>query len=166
MAHAVLLAVNQPETSGGKIYNCADTHQLTMAQWVQIISDAMDWSLDVVSVPARYAQPARDIMLAASHSHHQLYDTFALRAELGYEDKVSVVEALGRTVDWYMSNPPELNASTHAEMAEQYKTEDRLKEIVDATRQKFDSLPVEDKTFSHPYAHPKKPGEGTDHMGR
>ena len=166
MAHAVLLAVNQPETSGGKIYNCADTHQLTMAQWVQIISDAMDWSLDVVSVPARYAQPARDIMLAAAHSHHQLYDTFALRAELGYEDKVSVVEALGRTVDWYMSNPPELNASTHADMAEQYKTEDRLKEIVDATRQKFDSLPVEDKTFSHPYAHPKKPGEGTDHMGR
>ena len=94
--------------------------------------------LDVVSVPARYAQPARDYACGGP-SHHQLYDTFALRAELGYEDKVPVVEALGRTVDWYISNPPELNASTHSEMAEQYKTEDRLQEIVDATRQKFDS---------------------------
>ena len=166
MAHAVLLASSQSGVAGGKIYNCADTQQLTMAQWIQIISAAMDWHLDIVSVPAIYAQPARDIMLSAVHSHHQYYDTFALRAELGYEDKVSVVEALGRTVDWYLSNPPDLNASTHSDTAEQYETEDRLREIVDAVSQKFDNLPLEEKTFSHPYAPPKSPGEGKDHMGR
>ena len=166
MAHAVLLCVDQPDTAGGKIYNCGDTHQLTMAQWVQVISTAMDWELEIVSVPAKFSQPARDMMIAAVHSHHLMYDTYAMRSELGYEDQVPVVEALGRTVEWYLSNPPDLNASTHADMAQQYEIEERLAEIVDVAEQKFESLPIVEKGFSHPYAHPKKPGEGKDHMGR
>ncbi len=166
MAHAVLLASEQPGVAGGKTYNCADTQQLTMAQWAQIIASAMDWNLEIVSVPATYSQPARDMMIAAAHSHHLFYDTFSLRAELGYEDKVPVIEALGRTVEWYLSHPPDLNDSTQADMAQQYEVEERLKTIVYEAQQKFDSLQLEERVFSHPYAHPKKPGEVTDHMGR
>ena len=70
MANAVLLAADQPNISAGKIYNCGDDHQLTMAQWVQVISEAMGGHLDIVSLPARYSQPARDMMVGFHHSHH------------------------------------------------------------------------------------------------
>ena len=38
MAYAVLLAVDRPEASAGKIYNCGDDLQFTLAQWVELIA--------------------------------------------------------------------------------------------------------------------------------
>ena len=44
--------------------------------------------------------------------------------------------------------------------------EDALAEIHDGMIEKLEKLSFEDKEFIHPYAHPKKPGEGKDHLGR
>ncbi|MCH9674008.1 MAG: NAD(P)H-binding protein [Gammaproteobacteria bacterium] len=166
MAHAVLLSVDQPENAGGKIFNCADVHQLTMRQWVQTIADTMDAKLDIVSVPAEFAYPSRDLMIRRTNSHHQLFDLHAIRKDLGYEDQVPVLEALQRTVRWYLDNPVEETPEQKAEYAAHYRTEDDMAAIYKDAVARFSKVDFVDKEFSHPYAHPKKPGLGVDHRNR
>ena len=62
LAHAVLLAVDQPEASHGQIYNCGDEVCLSLRQVVEIIARALDWTGEIVSLPneiARTALPMR-----------------------------------------------------------------------------------------------------------
>ena len=166
MANAVLIAADQEQIAAGKIYNCADDHQFTMAQWVQVVSEAMNANLDIISLPAKYSHPARDMMMGAHHSHHVHYDTHLIRSELGYKDVVPVLEAYKKTVDWYLKNPPVLNSATESNLTAQYEVEDELAVIQAETLKRLEALSLEDTEFVHPYAHPKKPGEGKDHLGR
>ena len=166
MAEAVLLAVDQGERASGKIYNCGDDHQLTMAQWVQVISKAMNSDMEIISIPVEYATPSRDMMIGSKHSNHLHYDTYAIRSELGYKDKVPVLEAFNRTVDWYLSNPPVLNKATESDLARHYKDEDKLIKINAQIMQQYENVTLANVEFKHAYAHPKKPGKTKDHLGR
>ena len=166
MAEAVLCAVDNRDNASGKIYNCGDDRQLTMAQWVQVIAKTMNSELDIISVPANYATPSRDMMVRATHSHHVQYDTYAIRKDLGYQDKTSILEAFEKTVRWYLNNPPELNKSTESDLDYYYGIEDKLIEINAEAEAKYKSLQLIDAEFKHPYAHPKRPGEKKDHLGR
>ena len=166
MAEAILLAVDQGERASGKIYNCGDDHQLTMAQWVQVIAGAMNLQMEIISSPAKYATPSRDMMIGSNHSNHLHYDTYAIRSDLGYKDKIPVLEAIKRTVEWYLSNPPILNKATKSDLARHYEDEDKLIKINAELIQKYENLSLADVKFKHAYAHPKKPGEKKDHLGR
>lgn len=166
MAEAILLTVDQSELATGKIYNCGDDHQLTMAQWVQVIAKAMNSEIEVISIPVEYATPSRDMMIGSTHSNHLQYDTYAIRNDLGYVDKIPVLEAFDRTVEWYLANPPALNKATESDLTQHYKVEDKLIKINAEIIQKYESLSLTDVEFKHPYAHPKKPGETKDHLGR
>jgi len=166
MAEAVLLVADQGDVAAGKIYNCGDDYQLTMAQWVEVISHAMNSEIEIISIPAAFATPARDMMVGAIHSNHLQYDTHAIRSDLGYKDKISVLEAFGRTVEWYLGNPPNLNKSTESDLDRHYEIEDKLIAINAETLEKYKGLSLTDTEFKHPYAHPKKPGETKDHLGR
>ena len=75
-----------------------------MAQWVQVIAKVMDSEMEIISIPARYATPSRDMMIGSNHSNHLYYDTYAIRSDLGYKDKVPVLEAIKRTVEWYLND--------------------------------------------------------------
>ena len=79
MAHAVLLAVDQPDISAGKIYNCADLQQFSLAQWVRLICDAMDSPMEIVGVPADVAYATRELVPLNSTQLHQLLDLHAVR---------------------------------------------------------------------------------------
>jgi dTDP-D-glucose 4,6-dehydratase len=165
MAAAVLCAVDNPAISAGQIYNCGDVHQLTLAQWVEVIADAMGGSLRVHSVPGPLAYSARDLMISRRTSHHQLFDMHKIRAELGYEDKVPVLEALASTVRYYKSSPPEETDEMKANLAAHYATEDEMVKIVERLSTELEAVPHIDPDYRHPYAHPKKPGD-KDHHGR
>jgi len=166
MAEAVLLAVDDAEVSFGKIYNCGDDHQLTMAQWVEVISKEMGENIEIVSVPSNYAHPSRNMMIGHHHSNHLLYDTHEIRSDLKYRDKVPVIEAFSRTVQWYLDNPPKFNDATKTDLVKQYEMEDELIKIHSELMSKFEKLSFSDAEFIHPYAHPKNPGKGRDHFGR
>src|SRR5262245_48362962 len=99
LAHAVLLAVDQPETSAGKAYNCGDLDQLTIAQIVDVVAGALGASLEPVSVPWEAAGPAR--VLTLREHGHRLTDLALIRHDLGYTDVLPAVEALARTARWY-----------------------------------------------------------------
>ena len=51
LAHAVLLAVDQPQASAGQAYNCGDEIQFTMRQLVEVIARTMNYQLEIVNVP-------------------------------------------------------------------------------------------------------------------
>ena len=166
MAHAVLLAVDKPEASGGKINNAADVHQFTLGQWAEVIAHAMGAELTCVGIPGDYAYPARELVIGRTEMHHQLFDIHAIRADLGYTDIVQPSEGLAETVRWYRDNPPNMPEEFEADLRAHYKTEDELAELDRAYRARLAAVQHFSRPYRHPYAHPKKPNEKQDHRKR
>jgi nucleoside-diphosphate-sugar epimerase len=166
VAHAVLLAAAQPEIAGGQIYNCGDEQQLTMAQWVEVVGNAMGGSIEVIGVPDQYAYPSRSLMMFNGPANHQLFDLYKIKSELGYRDPVPVLEATTRTIRWYQDNPPNENDDFVADIAGHYRTEDAIVQIYRETCEKLAAVKHVEREFHHPYPHPKKPGQDRDHRAR
>ena len=59
LAHALLLAVDQPEASMGEIFNCGDDERLTIRQVAEIITDELQHDWELIGMPADLAVPAR-----------------------------------------------------------------------------------------------------------
>jgi nucleoside-diphosphate-sugar epimerase len=133
LAHAVLLAVDRPEASAGRAYNCGDTRTLTLRQRVEWIARLMEKPLEIVGVPAEVAKPAWPL-LTHEESDHRLMDLSRLQHELGYRDVVPTEEALRRTVDWLLANRPEAGGFTEQLRCDpfEYAAEDRLIEAARA----------------------------------
>ena len=104
LAHALLLAIDQPEASSGEVYNCADEEVLTLRQVVETIAQQMESDLEVVSMPWQLALPARPLMLQPLPTHRVL-DLTKLKQQLGYRDVVTPREGLRRTVEWLVAHP-------------------------------------------------------------
>lgn len=164
MAHAVLLGVDKPDASAGKIYNCAEQRQFTLAQLGEVLYDALGGKMEVVSVPDAVASHARVLQVFYDEDHHRLFDTVNLQRDLGYQDIVEPLEGLRRTVAWLRDNPPD--AAMIAKIRSQYAIEDALIELQDEALRKMKALPHEEPEYVHEYAHPKKMGETRDHRGR
>ncbi|HEY3736962.1 MAG TPA: NAD-dependent epimerase/dehydratase family protein [Jatrophihabitans sp.] len=127
LAHALMLAVEQPETSKGQIFNCGDDEKLTIRQVAEIITDELDYDWELINMPAELAVPARPLMM--NHlSTHRMVDTSKLRTLLGYTDVVPARQAIRLATQWLMANPPELGG--YEEFALQdpfdYRAEDVL----------------------------------------
>ncbi len=129
LAHAVLLAVDQPEASAGRAYNCGDEVTLSLRQLVESIARIMGHSWEIVSVPGEVARPALPLMMQPTSSH-RVMDLTRLRSELGYRDAVPVQLALERTVDWWLAHPPEPGGVEEKLLLDpfDYEAEDRLVE--------------------------------------
>ena len=109
IAHALLLALDQPDAAAGKIFNIADEEVLSVRQVVEIIAAALDHRFEIVSMPYDLAVPARPL-LAQPLPTHRVLDLTRVRTELGYRDLVPAREALARTARWLAANP--LHGST------------------------------------------------------
>ena len=166
VAHAVLLAAQQPEAAAGQIYNCADKRQFTLAQWVELIGEAMGGTIEIVSVPDRYAYPARSLMMFYGPADHQMFDLHKVKAELGYRDPIDPAEALRRTVRWYRDNPPDVPAQFATDLAENYRMEDDIVPIYRDACARWDAINHVARDYHHSYPHPKKPGLSKDHRAR
>jgi nucleoside-diphosphate-sugar epimerase len=169
LAHAVLLAVDRPDRSAGKVYNCGDEVQYTVRQWVELIAGIMGAEIEVQSLPYDLAG-AGDSLLTDSMGFHRVMDLQQLRVDLGYEDAVAAPDALRTTVEWLAAHPapPGGALEEHIGDAFDYEAEDRL---VGAYREALGRLlplaPVRSEDFTpHSYAHPQTPGQTADHRGR
>ncbi len=105
LAHAVLLATDQPAACAGRFYNCGDTQVLTVAQRIEVIAAALGHRFELVSMPWTLARPARPLVMQPLPTH-RVYDLTSLRADLGYRDVVDPHEALARTAHWLVAHPP------------------------------------------------------------
>ena len=104
-AHAMLLAVDNPEEASGEAFNCADDDQFSLTQWISMVGSHMGGRLDQVSVPGDLPSPGWALMVFRYDcSPHVIVDTSKIRTLLGYTDAVPAAEGLARTVDWYVAN--------------------------------------------------------------
>lgn len=139
LAHALLLAVDHPERSAGRVYNAADDEVLTVRQVVEIIAAALGHTFQIVSMPYELAIPARPLLMQPSPAHRVL-DLSRLRADLGYQDLVAPRTALADTARWLAENRPEPGGSEEQILTDpfDYAAEDRL---MDAWSDLRDGLP-------------------------
>jgi len=126
IAHALLLALEQPDAAAGKIFNIADEEVLSVRQVVEIVAAALGHSFEIVSMPYDLAVPARP-MLAQPLPTHRVLDLTRVRTDLGYRDRVPAREALARTARWLAANPIHGSAEEHTLTDPfDYAAEDRL----------------------------------------
>jgi len=127
LAHAVLLAVDQPDRAAGQIYNCSDEEVLTLRQVVEIIAKALDHTWEVVSMPWALAIPARPLVMVPLPTHRVL-DIGKLKRELGYHDVVAPAQALAHTAQWLVAHPPQKGGVEEFALTDpfDYAAEDRL----------------------------------------
>jgi nucleoside-diphosphate-sugar epimerase len=127
VAHAVLLAVDNPAASAGQVYNTGDEHVLSLRQVVECISAALGHEMEIVSMPWQIARPAWPLIMQPLPTH-RVFDICKLKHELGYRDVVSPPEALAITARWYVENPPPPGGETEWILQDpfEYDSEDHL----------------------------------------
>ncbi len=126
-AQALLLALDRRDLAAGQIYNVSDEHTLTFRQMVEVMADALDHPLEVVSMPWALATPCYPFLDAAT-GHHRLMSSEKLRHQLGYRDVVPAVEAVASTARWLVANPVPAGSVTERGLQDpfDYDAEDRL----------------------------------------
>jgi nucleoside-diphosphate-sugar epimerase len=166
LAQAVLLAVDEPEVSAGKSYNCCDEQQLTLRQIVEVIAHELGKTIEIKPVPLAVANIANPLLLHHTTGHNML-DLHRIRTDLGYRDVVPSVEAIRRTVRWLLDHPvePGSHAATMLGDPFDYAAEDRLAALLDRSISEMAEFAYTNMARPHPYAHPKERNTA-DHHGR
>ena len=166
LAHAVLLAVDQPEASYGQAYNCGDEIQFTMRQLVEVI--ARD---DEPSTGDN--QRSGGLPLRAGRNdpvHHGMVDIFKLKASVGLSRRCRA--RLKRcdepsdgiwTIRWNVAATWNSGCWTHLTMSPRIGWRTSPGSITS----KMAAVEVRKPGPSaHPYPHPKEPGLQRDHRNR
>jgi hypothetical protein len=127
LAHALLLAIESPDSGAGMIFNVGDEEVLSVRQVVEIVAAALGHELDIVSMPYDLAVPARPL-LGQPLPTHRVLDLGRVRRELGYADLVPAREALALTARWLADHPPEPGGMEESVLTDtfDYAAEDRL----------------------------------------
>jgi nucleoside-diphosphate-sugar epimerase len=168
-AHAVLLAIDQPERAGNRVYNVADGLQLSLRQWVEMVASVCEGRIEIVSLPFELAVPARDLVrLGGAYSPHDLIDASRIRAELGYQDHQTVHDGLAETITWQRRNPVSPGAYPSFMDTFDYAREDALTRAYRRAAKEVAAAVdwPDEEPVKHSYAHPVAPGLRVDHHGR
>lgn len=105
VAHAVVLAIEN-EQATGRIYNVAELETPTQGERALKIGEMVRWSGKVVTF-ANEDCPEH-LRVSLDLTQHWTIDSSRIRNELGYEEIVSENDALARTIEWQLANPPEI----------------------------------------------------------
>jgi nucleoside-diphosphate-sugar epimerase len=175
-AHAVLLAIDDPVASAGRIYHVADQVTPTDAERAQAIAAAMGAEIELVNYPRRAGLPGyfwgggRNLESMGQPgpppTHHKLLDTRRIREELGYADVVPFDEAVRRTVEYYVANPLTYGGEEEARIGDpfDYPAEDAFDQALADFTGRCHAIPFAGVTLRHSYDHPKTaaqpPGAG------
>ncbi len=155
LAHALLLAVDQPDAAGGKIFNLGDLEVLTVRQVIELICAELGHEMEIVSMPFDLATPARP-MLAQPANTHRVLDLGRLVHDLGYHDLVPARVAVGRTAHWLSDHRPAPGGTEEMVLTDpfDYPAEDALIDAWNAARSAItpfaSSVDPSDEGVRHP----------------
>jgi nucleoside-diphosphate-sugar epimerase len=157
LAHALLLAVDDPDAAAGLLFNVGDEEVLSVRQVVEIVAAALDHPLEIVSMPFDLALPARPL-LAQPLPTHRVLDLTRVRSVLGYRDAVPARDALPITARWLADHPPTPDSTEEVVLTDpfDYAAEDRL---IDAWLSARASVTAETGAFA------TEPGYGLAYSG-
>jgi nucleoside-diphosphate-sugar epimerase len=161
VAHALLLAVDQPAASAGQIYNIRDEQQYTQRQYVDFIARHLHHDWEVVEVPPALAQRVYKGGMAGSRENVIEFDIGKIKSQLGYRDVVAPADALAATLDWLVANRPPAGGEIERQLGDPfaYAAEDALIAACTAGYPAAERVAFPDIQLGHMYRHPKKPGE-------
>lgn len=93
------------EEAAGRIYNVGEREALSMYEWISRIGEAVDWTGEIIVLPEEDLPP--HLRYGIDARQHLISDTRRLRDELHYEEPVSFIDSINRTVAWERQHPPE-----------------------------------------------------------
>ncbi|HVH89276.1 MAG TPA: NAD-dependent epimerase/dehydratase family protein [Terriglobales bacterium] len=103
VANAIVLAATHSEAAG-RIFNISEEAALTELEWARLIAKEMNWDGEFVALP-KERMPAH-LSDIGNYSQHWLASSQRIRQELGFRETVSRADAIRRTVEWELANPP------------------------------------------------------------
>ncbi len=163
VAHGVMLAVDQPQASAGEIYNICDNQVLYNLQWVKKLCDLMQHEFELIDVPFSFLPEGfRATPPQLLYRHHCVMDISKIKQQLGYQDIVSVDEALERTVKWYSDNPLQPESESEQNLGDpfDYAYEDAFIEAyrshATSLTAQINALPSIKVVWRHPYQQTKE----------
>ncbi len=142
LAHALLLAVDQPHAAAGALYNVGDTEVLTVHQVIELICTELGHDMEIVSMPFDLAAPALP-MLAQPSPTHRVLDLARITNDLGYTDLVPARVAVGRTARWLVDHEPARGGTEEMALTDpfDYPAEDALMDSWASCVQGMPSVP-------------------------
>lgn len=103
VAAAVALAATA-ERATGRVYNVAEQPAFSELEWAEMIAARAGWRGEFVVLP-RDRTPGH-LLGPGNRAQHWVVSSSRIRAELGYQEPVSLDDALRRTIAWERANPP------------------------------------------------------------
>jgi nucleoside-diphosphate-sugar epimerase len=101
---AALALAAVSEGAAGRVYNVAEMPAFTELEWAGKIAAATRWDGEFVTLP-KERTPAH-LAPPGNSAQHWEADSTRIRRELGYQEPVSLDEAIQRTIDWERAHPP------------------------------------------------------------
>ncbi|MBW2270357.1 MAG: epimerase [Deltaproteobacteria bacterium] len=160
-AHAIGLAIDHSDVSGGEIYNVADDLQYTRREWVELIGRIMGYEFEFVDIPRAVAPAGYSYTPDRGPQHHRLLSNSKLKIHFGYRDKVAPEDWIRTTVEHVIAHQPQVDGKgNHFRSSDfDYAAEDGLLAVWDEVMAKMPEAFGRQHHFRHPYPHPKKPGD-------
>jgi nucleoside-diphosphate-sugar epimerase len=103
VAAAIVLAAVD-DRAVGRIYNVCEQPSFSELEWARKIAGEMRWEGDFVVLPLE--RTPRHLMRPGNPAQHWSASSARIRQDLGYEEPVALEEAIRRTVQWELENPP------------------------------------------------------------
>lgn len=161
VAHALLLAVDKPAESAGRIYNIRDDQQFTHRQYVEFAARHLRRECAIVEVPPELAHRVYKGRADWRPANVIEFDIGRIKTELGYRDLVPPGQALADAIDWLLANRPTPGGELERQLGDPfaYAAEDALIEACKRGYAEADKVAFPEMQTGHMYRHPKKPGE-------
>lgn len=166
VVHALMLALDKPEISGGELYNVCDEELTSTAEWLDKICEVLDWEFEKVEIPFDLLPRGfRASPTALLYRYHRVTSIEKLKQQLGYRDVHSFDEGMRETLAWYEANPlpPGGEIETNVGDPYDYDYEDRVMDFFRAHQAQFEKqvgeLEAKRVVWRHPYPHPQKRGD-------
>jgi nucleoside-diphosphate-sugar epimerase len=158
-AHAILLAIDKPDISGGQKYIVQDSSVYTMRQRIEAIASIMGHTFDFVDMPWDVAVPCH--ILWRRMRGCRLRDTAKIRRELGYQDVVDAYSGLQQSVDWLLQGGAESVEELERQLGDpfDYAREDALIGQWQSARGQMPEVDYPLPQPAHVYRHPTKVNE-------
>jgi nucleoside-diphosphate-sugar epimerase len=103
VAAAIALAATD-NRAARRIYNVCEEPSLGELEWARKIAAAMRWDGEFVVLPTE--STPRHLLQPGNAAQHWTASSTRIRQELGYEESVTIDEAIRRTIRWERENPP------------------------------------------------------------
>lgn len=103
VAAAVALAATD-ERAEGRIYNVCEEPAFSELEWARKIAREMQWDDEFLVLPVDRTPP--HLLKPGNAAQHWTASSARIRRELGYEEPVSIDEAIRQTVRWQRESSP------------------------------------------------------------